>query len=416
MDKPKPDTTAMKEGQQIPLANTWNTIPTHKKQIGKASFVIPLDIEKQLLPSPKISLKALTDFSMPSQSKSSNQKSLTHFFSKEVPSPTSAAVTIRLRRLPTPDPCTVRQLVEFSRQAWLDGFTSVHYSHLQSASETTTLFPLWVISYWNKVLDIKKISNKWLKSRDWITKQLRQNKSTECRLLAEETSIMLTVLPWGEKKPDGVSEGGDPIHVLSCYLGPNWLANAEQDEMLELMRVKLLEDPKAYARFRLQNTYFTEKLLNEFDSKANYQTNKSSAWLRHLGDEVVQGNAVLVTVVHLGKINDTPHWVPLVVEKGEIRYGDSFGTGIPERLQSAFIWWLRQHHIFDPSIQQLPVTTQTDGHSCGILADNALCHFVNPISSPLLGNAESDVIKYRLRTFNLVAESILARVSDKINI
>ena len=334
MNKPQPDATAMKEGQQLPFENTWNlnTIPPHIKRIGKASFVIPINIEKQLLPSPKISLKALTDFSIPCQSKSSNKKSLTHFFSKEGPSPTSAAVTLRLRHLPTPDLRTIHQLVEFSRQAWLDGFMSVRYAHLQPGSETTTgtLFPLWVVSYWNKVLDIKQISNKWLKSHDWITKQLKQNKGAERRLLAEEASIMLTLLPWGINKPDGVSEGGDPIHILSRYLGPNWLANAEQDEMLELMRVKLLEDPKACARFRLQNTYFTEKLLKEFDSEVNYQTSKSSAWLRHLGDEVVQGNAVLVTIVHLGKINDTPHWVPLVVEKGEIRYGDSFGTGIPE--------------------------------------------------------------------------------------
>jgi hypothetical protein len=91
------------------------------------------------------------------------------------------------------------------------------------------------------VVDIKQISVKWLNSCDWITKQLRQNRNAERRLLAEEASIMLILLPWGIKKPDGVSDGGDPIHVLSCYLDPNWLANAEQDEMLELMRVKLLQ-------------------------------------------------------------------------------------------------------------------------------------------------------------------------------
>jgi hypothetical protein len=197
--------------------------------------------------------------------------------------------------------------VELCRQAWLDGFTSIRYAHLQSGSETTTSFPLWVVSYWNKVVDIKQISTKWLNSRDWITKQLRQNRSAEHRLLAEEASIMLTLLPWGIKKPDGVSEGGDPSYVLSRYLGPNWLANAEQDEMLELMRVKLLEDPRSCALFRLQNTYFTEKLLQAFDSKTDYQTSKSSAWLRHLGDEVAQGETTLVTVVHLGEINNTPH-------------------------------------------------------------------------------------------------------------
>ncbi|KIM35516.1 hypothetical protein M413DRAFT_32458 [Hebeloma cylindrosporum] len=302
MNEPHPDpSTKMKEAPP-PLANTWNTIPPRMRRTGKVNFIIPIDIEQQLLPSPEISLKALTDFSMPSQSKVSNETSLVHFFSKEVPSTISAAVTIRLRLLPTPDCSTVRQLVEFSRQAWLDGFTSIRYAHLQAGSETTTFFPF----------------TKWLKGRDWITKQLKQNKSVERRLLAEEASILLTLLPWGVNKPDGVSEGGDPIHVLSRYLGPNWLANSEQDETLELMRAKLLEDPKTCAQFRLQNTYFTEKLLREFDSRSTYHTSKSSAWLRHLGDEVAEGNTALVTVVHLGEINNTPHWVPLVVKKGEI--------------------------------------------------------------------------------------------------
>jgi len=84
-----------------------------------------------------------------------------------------------------PEPTTIRQLVEFSRQAWLDGFQSIHYIHLADGAEMTTSFLMWVITYWNSVLDIKKISTKWVKSRDWITVQLKQKKSIEQRQLGQ---------------------------------------------------------------------------------------------------------------------------------------------------------------------------------------------------------------------------------------
>jgi hypothetical protein len=226
-------------GSQAENRLLWSSIPPHMKHSAKGIFMLPNLTCQELLPDPSLSIKAMTDFLLPSQQpKITKEPSiLSRFFSKDVPSILSGSVMTRLRHLPTPDSNTVQQLVEFSRQAWLDGFQSVHYAHLQSGSGSGTVncFPLWVITFWNEVLDIRKICARWITSRDWIRVQLKQKKSTEHREMAEQASNMLNVLPWGKNRPDGVSNSSDPIHTLWRYLGPNWLSDSEQDEMLELI-------------------------------------------------------------------------------------------------------------------------------------------------------------------------------------
>jgi len=404
------------------IGNVWSSkLPPRLKCSAKAIFALPYLTRQELLPDPSLSIKALTDFLLPLQQPNPTKELsiLSQIFSKDAPSTLSESLMMRLRYLPTPDPITIRQLVEFSRQAWLDGFQSVRYAHLRSGtgSGTVTCFPLWVITFWNEILDVKKIRGRWITSRDWIKVQLKQNKSMERREMAEQASNMLNVLPWGKNRPDGLSHGSDPIHTLWRYLGPNWLSDSEQNEMLELIREKCLDSPEKCSQFRIQNTHFAAKLLEAFDSGSDvYQDKSSFGWLRHLGEDVAQEWSTVITVVHLGPLNNTPHWVPLVIQKTKVYFGDSFRTGMPEKLQTACLWWLRQHHhidlteIIDPSIHTLPITTQIDHHSCGILADNALDHHVNGGRSPLLGSANLDIIAQRLKRFNLVSQHIVARV------
>ena len=394
---------------------SWGSIPPrgYHKRTAHLVFSIPGGLYGTLLPLPDLSLKGLTDFPFPPQSTKHSTIGLASYFSKGVPMDMSPTVLLKLQHLLMPEPIIIRQLVEFSRQAWLDGFQSVCYVHLADGAETTTSFPMWVITYWNTVLDIKKISTKWIKSHDWITVQLKQKKSVERRQLAQTASIMLTNLPWGKSKPKEFSEGG-PIHALWRYLGPNWLASNEEDDLLELVRGSILDSPELCSIFRIQNTYFTNKLLSAFESGADYHSNKVFAWLRSLGEDLSTEGSTLLTIVHLGAITESPHWVPLMIKKGEIAYGDSFGTGMPTKLEAACQWWLQQHDLSPTpqpiSIRHLSITTQIDGHSCGILAHNSLQHLVDPIRNPLLDSPPGDIIQQRLKLFNTVAQNIIARV------
>jgi len=240
--------------------------------------------------------------------------------------------------------------VQLSGLAW---WVSVCYVHLADGAETTTSFPMWVITYWNMVLDIKKISTNWIKSHNWITVQLKQKKSIEWWQFAQTASIMLTNLPWGKSKPKEFSEGG-PIHALWRYLGPNWLASNKEDDLLELVWGNILDSLELCSNFPIQNTYFTKKLLSAFEPGADYHSNKVFAWLHSLGEDLSTEGSTLLTIVHLRVITKIPHWVLLMIKKGKIAYGDSFSTGMPTKLEAACWWWLQQHDL-SPTSQPISI-------------------------------------------------------------
>ena len=150
--------------------------------------------------------------------------------------------------------------------------------------------------------------------------------------------------------------------------------------MLELIWEKCLDSPEKCAQFRIQNIHFAGKLLEAFDSRSDiYQDKSSFGWLHHLGENLVQEwsthcrtwliwlknrwriyfdwpirikiqnvfqnilwsykpspAVTVITVVHLGSLNNTLYWVPLVIQKTKVCFGDSFRTGMPEMLQPAY--------------------------------------------------------------------------------
>lgn len=137
-------------------------------------------------------------------------------------------------------------------------------------------------------------------------------------------------------------------------------------------------------------------------------------WVRDVGDDLVQNRAALLTSAHLGEITDEPHWVSIIFdcrEKPVVRYGDSFGSPMPEELGAACDWWLAQHTSKDVARADLPVARQEDGFSCGILVDNAHQHFLDP-SIPLDG--PTHVVNARLTIFNQIATRGLEQVSSSV--
>jgi hypothetical protein len=106
------------------LSLSWGSIPPRgfQKRAARLVFAIPGGLYGTLLPLPDLSLKGLTDFPFPPQSTIHSKVGLALYFSKDVPMDISPIILLKLQRLLMPEPTIIRQLVEFSRQAWLDGF------------------------------------------------------------------------------------------------------------------------------------------------------------------------------------------------------------------------------------------------------------------------------------------------------
>jgi hypothetical protein len=236
------------------------------------------------------------------------------------------------------------------------------------------------------------------------------------------------------KKPRGLSDD-EPIHTLWRYLGPNWLSGSSQNDLLELLRHQLAGRSDMAKAYRVEGTCITEKLLDVYRNRddINYTENKSLGWLRTLANDLIKNQATLVTVQNLTNVTGSPHWVPLVLVTDEytLLFGDSLGDKLPEELRKAYTWWMGQHNVIKSAksenhnmkdiktdnliaVNPLPIASQVDSHACGILANNALHHLIEPHRSALNSGSKNDIIKERLQLFNLLSSNIVRRVSNQI--
>jgi hypothetical protein len=243
--------------------------------------------------------------------------------------------------------------------------------------------------------------------------QTRQIKSSTRRNLAEEAVLLLNDLPWDAKKPSGLSDG-EQTNTLWRFLQTNWLSDSEMNDMLELLRAKVLSNHEWSGKFRVESVHLTKMILKAFKTAGTnaYMSRREYAWARSVGKELAARKMVLLTAGHLGQLEDDPelHWVAIVVdvEQGVTRYGDSFRTPIPEEIRAAYEWWMNEHRPERLTSSPLPISQQLDGDACGFFAINALEHHVDPEGCPLLKN--NDIGSERLSKFNAVAKHISARV------
>jgi hypothetical protein len=393
---------------------SWADVPPAIKRHAKTEFKIPSAIYGKLLPEPTTSLATISNYTLPIQVSSSRRgptAELASFFSKDQPCSITSSTLLRLHRLHIPETSTIRKLVEYSRQAWLDGYKSIRYSHLHDA--VITNFPLWIITYWNGILDVRDHVKQWAACKDWVVVQTRQVKFSARRDLAKEAVLLLNDLPWDAKKPSGLSDG-EHTNTLWRFLQTNWLSDSEMNDMLELLRAKVLSKHAWSGKFRVEGVHLTKMILKAFKTAGTdaYMSRREFAWARSVGEEIEVRKMVLLTAGHLGHLEDEPelHWVSIVVdaEHGVTRYGDSFQTPIPEEIRAAYEWWMNQHKPERLTSNDLPISHQLDGHACGFFAMNALEHHIDPEGCPLLKN--NDVRSERLSKFNAVAKHISARV------
>ena len=159
------------KAEWLSVGKKWGLVPPRVKRAGKQEFVIPDIVCMKVLPSAGISIQDMLDFSLPIHTIPVKTVDAVSFFSHTAPDPVSEPLLTCLRQLPTPPVLVVQRLVELRHQAWLDGYQSVRYIHLGDAA--TTHFPLWVVSYWETVLDLRKMVHKpWMDAKGWLTMEV----------------------------------------------------------------------------------------------------------------------------------------------------------------------------------------------------------------------------------------------------
>ncbi|KAJ6621668.1 hypothetical protein B0H10DRAFT_2187938 [Mycena sp. CBHHK59/15] len=378
----------------------------------KENFEIPQSIHYDIIPSPMMSIAKALEFPMPLKCIPNDSPQPCQYFSMAAPDIMDKNMTVqRLRHLPIPEAKVIRKLSQHSRQAWLDGYQSVMYSHLGGV---VAHCPLWLISVWVAFLDFKRdVQGPWVKSSDWLAQRKKVSKRNPALVeLVDEVRQILSMLPWGCVKPAGLSDT-EAAFNLWCFLRPNWLASSQQNNILELICQKVDADPALTGKIRVEGVDLTPKIIEVFKAGADtYRTARSFQWIRELFDDLLRNKAALITTTHLGEITKEPHWVGLMVNASkpvtQILYADSFGKTIPPSLFAAFRWVVDQHTTAAESAGKLPVGPQQDGFSCGMLVDNSLQHFVDPAIP--LSKAGEKFARARLVAFNTLGKWMLERL------
>jgi hypothetical protein len=132
----------------ISQGKTWATVPGLVKSAGQKVLEIPACFEPRILPPPNISIRAMLNFPVPTP-QLNDDANMAAFFKKDPPDDITERTLLQLRHLATPGPKVVSKLIDRAPQAWLDGYQSVVYSHLQSS--VSTHYPLWVVSFWYRI-------------------------------------------------------------------------------------------------------------------------------------------------------------------------------------------------------------------------------------------------------------------------
>jgi hypothetical protein len=172
------------------------------------------------------------------------------------------------------------------------------------------------------------------------------------------------------------------MHHLSVYLSQEWLTDDHELLMLKVLEEDLHEVGRDDCI--IENTTFSLLLGNAFNKHDNYTLDRNFVWLRRKGRELAAGQKqYLATIIN---INDV-HWAALVInfEEHEILFGDSYQNPIPSRLRSIVNWWTLYHTGQQFTHSSLAIARQRDSFSCGMLAWNALQHYLLPSTTLMDG-------------------------------
>ena len=228
-------------------------------------------------------------------------------------------------------------------------------------------FPTATVLYWTWVVAIREVQTCWQLAVNNL--QARIDKKNLDLLQATVRSLSYT--PWLENVPlnEVVS-----TQKLSTFLMTEWLADEHELLMLDLLKRDLEEEGQG--NIFVENTAFSLLLKAVKADQQNYPIKKHYQWLREKGEALAGGQKThLATIVNI----DDSHWVAVIInsQNKQIYFGDSFRRTIPNDLKQVFNWWLGYHMSCAPfSYQPLPVSTQSDTYSCGILCWDGLRSFL----------------------------------------
>jgi hypothetical protein len=281
---------------------------------------------------------------------------------------------------------------------------SIQCPHESTAGQKR--FPLITVTYWARISAIQKTQSQWQDAFNQLQAQIDNNPGSE---LLQNVFSRLAAMPWSGQLPPNVYGNTIPIHELSAILTTEWLSDNHELIMLDLLGEDL--QSRGQNDILIENTAFFLLLSAAYSDRQDYGAKKHYSWLRERGDALARGEkSYLATIANKNDV----HWVALVInfKDHQVFYGDPLGETMPLSMQRVIEWWVGYHtQSASPLLHgTLPICSQADSFSCGVLSWDALRSFLI-MEKPCLINPD-DALDERLRIFlRLTGPLIYEKVS-----
>ena len=177
---------------------------------------IPPNLQKVLFPNPALSVTQFLQFPLPPISPFSAGHLPAAFFSRHAPTVDNIGL---ISKIPVPTAETLEELRQVCKTATSLGSTSVVCPH--TALAIGKHVPLWIITYWTEVLNLRALREPWVRAETALRKRKKGRKDSNT--LINETYLALSTLQWfGDIRG---FDNDEPINNLARYATHEWFSD-----------------------------------------------------------------------------------------------------------------------------------------------------------------------------------------------
>jgi hypothetical protein len=296
-----------------------------------------------------------------------------------------------------PPPNVLRQLLTISLPA--DNIQSICAPHI--AGHIAKL-PVSVLYEWKRVSEAEEQQRAWNLCSKWM-ETIGKLSDDHSRLSARvwESVLCLPYIGRLDRKFAGQEQSIKSVQIL---LGRQWLTDENIEQGFAILRLQMARDATRHSHIAIVPVYTFTLVVFQYEG----QNEAKHKHIRQLEDDVRAGTYTkLLTVANVDSKQNFAqeggnHWIAVVVDftTGLVLIGNSLPSNAPSaQSRRHLLQWLEtmdsamrtQYQWNTWKFEALPITSQMDSDSCGIMALNAIQHHILPnhqlISSDLSGTS-----------------------------
>ena len=274
---------------------------------------------------------------------------------------------------------------------------SIHRAAILPGDTLPERLPIWILSFWQQVYKTRQLRHQWNTCRKWVTSKPCAGVNLLDRLDQTLLNVRWQGYLNGLRRDRCVKDIFDLLSNLELNSG-------QINDLLELIENKLVASSDGIAPPHLVAPTELALLLTSSYENRDIAGHRKRPLQISIEDDLIGGRKSSVASVAWISSFGCGHWVSYTVNPASlcIAYGDSLGKPIPEMLLAVLQWWLldiREKMNLTTTglvvVNPLPVTSQDDDFSCGILATNSIGHHLLYETLPLVGQDPISIKTYR---------------------